>query len=201
MKAPPEIARKPGRPRSEEAHRALLDATARLMEEMPIRDITIGGIAKEAGVGKPTIYRWWESKCAIVMDAFLVSTAPQIPFPKSGSAVDALTLQIKSVIKLLRGRSGKIVAEMVGEGQSDPHILEEFRDRFFSPLLAPSRAVIERGKDSGELDKNLDTDLALDLIYGPIYYRLLVGHQPLDGRLAMALPERIAAALMSAGNR
>lgn len=196
----PKAARKPGRPRSEEARQALLDATARLMEEMPIRNITIGGIAKEAGVGKPTIYRWWESKCAIVMDAFLATAAPQIPFPKSGSAVDALTLQVKRVIKLLRGRAGRIAAEMVGEGQSDPHILEEFRDRFFSRLLAPARAVIERGKESGEFDKGLDIDLALDLIYGPIYYRLLVGHQPLDECFAKALPNRVVAALMAAGN-
>jgi len=194
-------ARKPGRPRSEEAHQALLDATARLMETMPIRNITIGGIAKEAGVGKPTIYRWWNSKCALVMDAFLATAAPQIPFPKNGSAVDALTLQVRRVIKLLRGRSGRIVAEMVGEGQSDAHILEEFRKRFFRHLLAPARSVIERGKESGELDGNLDTDLALDLIYGPIYYRLLVGHQPLDAAFARALPERVVAALRAAGHR
>lgn len=200
MPEPSSSARKPGRPRSEAAHQALLDATARLMEAMPIRDITIGGIAKEAGVGKPTIYRWWESKCALVMDAFLATTAPKIPFPKSGSAVDALTLQVKRVIKLLRGRPGRIVAEMVGEGQYDPHILEEFRDRFFSRLLAPAHAIIERGKASGELDQDLDTDLALDLIYGPVYYRLLVGHQPLDEAFAKALPERVVAALRAAGN-
>ena len=193
-------ARKPGRPRSEEAHQALLDATTRLMETMPIRNITIGGIAKEAGVGKPTIYRWWDSKCALVMDAFLATTAPKIPFPKSGSAVDALALQVKRVIKLLRGRTGRIVAEMVGEGQSDPHILGEFRDRFFSQLLAPARAIIERGKESGELDKDLDTDLALDLIYGPIYYRLLVGHQPLDETFAKALPGSVLPALTAAGH-
>lgn len=193
--------RKPGRPRSEEAHQALLDATVRLMEVMPIRNITIGGIAKEAGVGKPTIYRWWDSKFALVMDAFLASAAPQVPFSQSASATDALTLQVKRVIKLLRGRSGRIVAEMVGEGQSDPHILEEFRDRFFSHLLAPARVVIERGKESGELDAGLDTDLTLDLIYGPIYYRLLVGHQPLDEAFAKALPDRVITALGSAIGR
>lgn len=194
------VTRKPGRPRSEAAHQALLEATARLMEDMPIRNITIDGIAKAAGVGKPTIYRWWDSKCALVMDAFLAASEPRIPVPKSGSAVDALTLQVKRIITLLRGRSGRIVAEMVGEGQSDPHILEEFRDRFFSRLLAPARATIERGKETGELDKTLDTALALDLMCGPIYYRLLVGHQPLDAAFAKALPKRVVAALQAAGN-
>jgi len=196
-----ELTRKPGRPRSEEAHQALLDATARLMEAMPIRQITIAGIAKEAGVGRPTIYRWWDSKCALVMDAFLATAAPQVPFPKDKSAIDALTLQVKRLIKFLCGRSGRNVAEIVGEGQSDPHILEEFRDRFFSQLLAPARAVIEKGKERGELDEHLDTELALDLIYGPIYYRLLVGHQPLNESFAKALLERVATALRATGNQ
>ncbi len=169
------------------------------MEAMPIRNITVEGIAREAGVGKPTIYRWWDSKCALVMDAFLATAAPQVPSSVKGSAVDAVRLQVKSVIKLLRGRPGGIVAEMVGEGQSDPHILEEFRDRFFSHLLAPARAVIERGKESGEIDKTLDTDLALDLIYGPICYRLLVGHRPLDAKFAQSLQDR-AVALLRAAN-
>ncbi len=200
MPDPSTPTRKPGRPRSEEAHQALLDATARMMAEMPIRDITIGGIAKEAGVGKPTIYRWWDSKCALVMDAFLATAAPKVAVPRNDSSAVCLALQAKRVVRLLRGRSGRIVAEMVGEGQYDPHILEEFRDRFFSQLLAPARGVIERGKESGEFDKGLDTDLVLDLIYGPIYYRLLIGHQPLNEAFAKSLPERVAGALGAAGN-
>jgi len=192
---PSKTPRKPGRPRSEESHEALLEATARLMEDMPIRDITISAIAREAGVGKPTIYRWWDSKCALVMDAFLATTAPQIPFPKSESAVDALTLQARRVIRLLRGPSGKTIAEMIGEGQSDPHILDEFRKRFFLRLLAPAHKIIEQGKASGELDGNLDTALALDLIYGPIYYRLLVGHQSLDAAFAKNHLCRVMSAL------
>lgn len=187
--------RKPGRPRSEASHQAILDATSRLMYSMPIRDITIEGIAREAGVGKPTIYRWWDGKCSLVMDAFLVSTAPQIPFPDSKSTVEALKEHVRLVIKLLRGKSGKIVAEIVGEGQSSPEILENFRKLFFSNLLAPAREVIEQGKKKGELDQQLDTDLILDLIYGPVYYRLLVGHQPLDNTFARDMPERVLATI------
>ncbi|GMT49136.1 MAG: TetR family transcriptional regulator [bacterium] len=183
--------RKAGRPRSEEAHQAILSATNRLMEATALRNVTIEGIAKEAGVGRPTIYRWWNSKCSLVMDAFLDSVAPKIPFPKNKSPVEAIKEQVKRVIKLLLGPSGRIVAEIIGEGQSDPHILEEFRERFFSKLLAPARAVIEWSKETGELDKNLDTDLAIDLIYGPIYYRLLIGHQPLSKDFATVLTERI----------
>lgn len=197
MSDKPKVRKKRGRPRSEEAHKALLEATWRLMTRMQIRQITMEQIATEAGVGRPTIYRWWSSKCGIFMDAFLENTAPQVPFPKDKPALEALTIQTRRLIKLLRGQSGNIVAQMVGEGQADPHILEEFRDRFFAKLLDPARIVIENGKESGELDKNLNTELALDLIYGPIYYRLLVGHNPLDEHFSKTLPTRIAAALIS----
>lgn len=200
MTKPPNNHRKPGRPRSEKARQALLDATSKMMEDIAIRNITIDAIAKQAGVGRPTIYRWWDSKCSLIMDAFLEKVAPQIPFPKADTAVDSLTIQLEKVIMLLRGRSGEIVAEIVGEGQSDSHILEEFRDRFFQPLLSPARAIIDQGKKDGELNCNIDTDLALDLIYGPIYYRLLVGHQPLDSAFAKTLPAYVLTALRTASN-
>jgi AcrR family transcriptional regulator len=191
----PDSSPRPGRPRSESVHRAILKTTAKMMETMPVRAITIGGIAKKAGVGKPTIYRWWDSKCALVMDAFLERMNTNDITDDDTNIVSALTQHLEYTITQLRGREGKIVAEIVGEGQSDPHILEEFHARFFNTLLAPARALIQTGKQSGIIDHNLDTDLALDLLYGPIYYRLLVGHQPLDQHFAKALPQRVIAAL------
>lgn len=185
------IKRKPGRPRSTEAYESLINATTRLMEVKAIRNITISEIAKEAGVGKPTIYRWWDSKCALIMDAFLSSTAPHIPVFKSGAALKTLSRQIKSLIQLMNGRSGRIVAEIIGEGQSDPHIMEEFRNRFFQHLLDPSRAVIEYGISSNEFDPDIDVELTLDLIFGPIYYRLLLGHHELDDSFADSLIAQI----------
>lgn len=195
MTDPSHKARKPGRPRSEKSRQAILAATRRLLAKKPVRSMTIEGIAKEAGVGKPTIYRWWDSKCALVMDAFLDDFAPQVPITENGSAIAALVGQVKLVIELLRGRSGRIVADMIGEGQADPHVLDEFRERFFAQLLAPARAVIERGKETGEIHKDIEADLALDMIYGPIYYRLLVGHRPLDDDFARSLAKRIGPAL------
>lgn len=183
--------RKPGRPRSEAAKNAVLETTLRLMREMPVRDISIERIAKDAGVGRPTIYRGWGNKCAVVMDAFFSSAAPNIRFPKSSSVTDALCIHAERVIKLMRGPTGKIVSDMLGEGQSDTHILEEFRDRFFSQLLAPARAALEDGKKSGEISKDHDVDITLDLIYGPIYYRLVVGHLPLDERFTKALRNKV----------
>ncbi len=174
-----------------------MKTTAKMMETTPVRAITIGGIAKAAGVGKPTIYRWWDSKCALVMDAFLERMTPKKIPDRQTKTIEALSQQLTRTITQLQGRDGKIVAEIIGEGQSDAHVLEEFRQRFFAQLLAPARALVQQGRKIGEIDKNLDTDLALDLIYGPIYYRLLVGHQPLDDAFARALPGRVMSALQA----
>ncbi len=191
----PSSPRRPGRPRSEQARLSILSTTAKMMENLPIRSITIDGIAKTANVGKPTIYRWWDSKCALVMDAFLERMTPESP-PKSGADItQSLVNLLTGTIEHLRGREGEIVAEIIGEGQSDPHILEEFHARFFCQILKPARRLIEHAKEIRVIDQDLDTDLALDILYGPIYYRLLVRHKPLDDHFTQSLPGRIVSAL------
>ncbi len=191
----PTCERKPGRPRCETTHQAILDATMALMEQMPVRDLTIEGIARAAKVGKPTIYRWWDTKCALAMDAFFNATATRVPFPRAGSVTESICAQITALIGLLSGPSGRIIAEMIGEGQSQPDVMARFRERFFAELLAPARRQIEQGKRTGEIDPELDTELAIDLIYGPVYYRLLICDQPLDDAFAKALCKRVVMTL------
>ena len=193
-----QTAAKHGRPRSEETHQAIIKATTQLMETTPIRIITMGAIAKTANVGKPTLYRWWDNKCSLIMDVFLTNVQTEISVGENLGTTQALSSQLESVMNILRGRSGKIVAEMIGEGQSDPHILEEFRHRFFNQFLKPARQIIDQGKTNGNIDDTIDTDLILDLIYGPVYYRLLVGHQPLDDAFAKSLIKRVPMALLAA---
>ena len=82
--------RRPGRPRSEASRQAILDATKRLLDTETVRDLSIERIAKEAGVGKTTIYRWWPSKAAVVIDAFFEAVVPKTPFPEGTSAAEAI---------------------------------------------------------------------------------------------------------------
>lgn len=154
------------------------------MLDGPIRAMTVAGIAREAGVGKPTIYRWWDDKCSLVMEAFFDTMTTGTTFPECETIAESVADHVQRVVRLLRGPAGRIVAEIVGEGQSQPEILVKFRERFFGQLLSPARMALERGKESGELDVGLNEDLVLDLIYGPVCYRLLLGHQPLDERFA-----------------
>jgi AcrR family transcriptional regulator len=177
-----------GRPRSERVRAAILAATDRLLEAGSVRELTIEAVAHAAGVGKPTVYRRWPTKAALVMDAFLAAAPPPAAFREVGSATETLQEQFAQVVDLLRGRAGRLLAEVVGETQADPGMLEDFRARFLAARRAAARRVIERGKAAGEFDPGLDTELALDLLYGPVFFRMMIGHQPLDRDFAEAVP-------------
>jgi hypothetical protein len=120
--------------------------------------------------------------------------------PAAASAEEALQQQLALVSGLLRGRRGRLLAEIIGEAQADPELLEGFRARFLAVWRVAARELIERGKMSGEFDRNLDIELALDLLYGPVCYRLLVGHLPLDHGFVEALPKLVSRALAQGGS-
>jgi AcrR family transcriptional regulator len=180
-------AKRIGRPRSAESRAAILDTTWKLLETMTLRDLSIEAIARESGVGKTTIYRWWPNKTAVVMDAFFEKLSPAIQFPKSKSAAEAIAAQIGLLIKAFSGDYGRIVAQIIAEGQACPETLSSYRDRFLYPRREAAKAIIQKGIDQGEFDAQLDPELAIDLLYGPIYSRLLIGHLPLNQSFAKEL--------------
>lgn len=184
-----------GRPRCQVARKAILEATVRLLERMTLQNLAIECIAREAGVGKATIYRWWPNKAAIVIDAFFEEVVPRTTFEKAPTAAEAIQRQAMRIMKVLNGRQGRIVAQIIAEGQNDPAVLEYFRSMFLRQRRAAAGEIIQAGIDSGEFLADLDIELAIDLIYGPMWYRLLVGHQPLDRAFAETLPKLATAAI------
>ncbi|MEM8809683.1 MAG: TetR/AcrR family transcriptional regulator [Cyanobacteria bacterium P01_G01_bin.38] len=179
-----------GRPRSSESEQATLDAAWRLLKSQSVHKISIEAIAREAGVSKTTIYRWWPSKAAVLVDAFIAQVDPVLPFQQADTAAAALKQQMANLVAVFESKTGRIVAEIIAEGQCNPEALASFRDRFLHPRRDAARQVILQGLESGEFDANLDPDLAMDILYGPIYYRLLVKHLPLDAAFAKALAQR-----------
>ncbi|MBI4694701.1 MAG: TetR/AcrR family transcriptional regulator [Gammaproteobacteria bacterium] len=184
-----------GRPRCQVARKAILNATARLLEQTPLQNLAIENIAKEAGVGKATIYRWWPNKAAIVIDAFFEEVVPRTSFETAATASEIIARQLGRMIKVLSGHQGRIVAQIIAEGQSKPDVLEHFRSVFLRDRRAVVRGVIEKGIADGEFSPDLDLETAIDVVYGPVWYRLMVGHQPLDRAFAEALPKLSIAAL------
>ena len=179
-----------GRPRCLDSEQAILAATWQLLQTYSVRKLSIEASAREAGVGKTTIYRWWSSKAAVVVDAFLAQVEANLPFPNTETAAESLMLQMQQVVNVLSGDVGRIVAQIIAEGQCDSDALDSFRDRFLNPRRDAARRVILQGIESGEFAADIDPDLAMDILYGPIYYRLLVKHLPLDEAFAAALPKQ-----------
>jgi AcrR family transcriptional regulator len=177
-----------GRPRSEESKAAILDATWELLKTTSLRDLSIEAIARTSGVGKTTIYRWWANKAAVVMDAFFEKLMPEIQFPQGVSATVAIAQQMASLVQAFSGEYGRIVAQIIAEGQADPEALASYRDRFIYPRRAATKVIIQQGIENGEFDPSLDPELAIDILYGTIYFRLLVAHLPLDRQFAEELP-------------
>ena len=189
-------ARGPGRPRSDRATAAILDAARDLLAQRGLKGLSVDAIAAQAGVSKATIYRWWPSKAAVVMDAFLAGTGPRMPFPDTGSAREDLRRQLRSVIRLFNEpATRRPFVALIAESQHDPELAEALRERFITSRRAAARDVFARGQARGELRSDLDVDIAIDALYGALYYRLLISGQPLKPRYADKLLDQLYPAL------
>jgi AcrR family transcriptional regulator len=168
--------RPPGRPRSEQARRAIFKSTLKVLEETGFPDLTIERVAERAGVGKATVYRWWPNKAALVADAFASSTVRWLHFPDTGSVEADLSRQMRQVVKVFSSRRGRIVSAILAAGQSDKEVIAAFRERFLMPRRREAYTTLQRAIRRGELRRDTDPDLLLDSLYGPIYMRFLIQH-------------------------
>ncbi|WP_238042909.1 TetR/AcrR family transcriptional regulator [Pseudomonas sp. MMS21 TM103] len=175
-----------GRPRSEATRRQILDATIKLLQEKSIQAISIEAIAREAGVSKATIYRWWDSKALVVIDAFIENHLVKTTLPRELGLKGALAHHFRSLVEQYSGWSGRVVAQIIAEGQSDPSTLRAFRERFHYGRRAVIRETIEEWRKSGEISADTNVEILMDVIYGAVYMRLMIGHAPLDAEFADA---------------
>jgi AcrR family transcriptional regulator len=175
--------------RSEASRRSILDATLRLLEldDMTVQKLSIEAIAREAGVGKTTIYRWWPSKAAVVTDAFMENHLLHTPVRTGVPVREALESHLRSLIKQYAGPPGRLVSQLIAESQYDPHTRQMFLERFFYDRYQAIIDLVQRGIDNGELSPEIDAELLSEMIYAPVYQHLLFGHRPLEPKLAKSL--------------
>jgi AcrR family transcriptional regulator len=180
-----------GRPREVRADRAIRAATLALMAEQGVQALRMGDVATRAGVGKATIYRRYRSKDELVTDAVggLVS---EISVPDTGSTRrDLLALMNEAVELYSNSLAAGLMPTVVDEMSRNPGFAEIARDRFLTGRRAALREVFQRGVDRGDLRRDLDVELALDVLGGPLFYRLMITGGPIDARLASNVVELI----------
>jgi len=181
--APASVAGTPGRPRSEAARRAILDAGLRLAVRDGYQAVTIKGIAQEAGVGRQTIYRWWTTKAAVLLEAVceLAGTAGRPPL--TGDAEQDLRALLRATY-VLAGMVGPTIAGLMAESTHDPGFAAELQRELLAPRRELVRQILEAGQRDRRLGRDAGLDLVVDMVWGTMWYRILSGHNPVEPALA-----------------
>jgi len=188
--------RPPGRPRSEKVRNAIIRSTLALIERVGFDELTMEGVAARARVGKATVYRWWPNKAELVIDAFVSAVGEELRFPDAGPLLVSIHAQMQRWVPIFRSPLGQIVATVIGAGQSQPEILEAFQKHWVEPRRIEARRLLRQAIANREIRDDLDPDAILDLLYGPLYLRLLLRHAPLDTKFVNDVFRVISPALL-----
>lgn len=170
----------PGRPRSEAARRAVLGAAVELVEEAGYSALTMEGIARRAGVSKQTVYRWWSSKAAIVLEALNEGAAAIAPLPDAGTLAEELGAFVRRSVLGARGRTARLLVALMAEAQLDQAFAPSFRTGFLAQRRAVMVKLLARARARGEIGADLDLEFIVELFFGALWYRLLAASGPVD---------------------
>jgi len=180
-----------GRPREQRADRAILHATLELMSAHGVSALRMDDVAGRAGVGKATIYRRYRSKDEL-LTAAIAALVREIGVPDTGSTRDDLLALMQGAVDVYSGSvEAGVMPALVDAMSRDGELARLVREEFLAERRAALRAVLERGVERGDLRPDLDRELALDVLGGPLFYRLLVTGGPIDQALAEGVVELI----------
>jgi len=187
-----------GRPRSERARLAILDTAGELLLEHGLAGASMDAVAARAGVSKATIYRWWPAKELLALDALLgvwIETKVAPGGPDTGSLRGDLLGRVGMWARLPQAELGRAVAGLVAKARSDPAFGPVYVERFVKPRRDAARPLFARAIERGEIPAETDVDAALDVLYGPIYHRLLHGHLRVDEAFIRTIVDTLVDAL------
>lgn len=177
-----------GRPRSEDSREAILQAAGQLLVEQGLAAASIDKIAQRAGVGKQTIYRWWPSKGDVALEALARKAEAHIPLPDEGGwAADLRRMLDDSFAMAAAPQVGELLGALLVEAQLDPGFAERFRATFLDRRRAAVATLVDRARRRGDLPPGLTEGFAADVLFGVLWYRLVVVPQPFDAELGSRL--------------
>lgn len=162
------------------AREAVLAAAAALLDERGYAGFAVDEVARRSRVSKATIYKHWSGGFDLAVDAYGDTVTAAVPVEPTGDALADLTGQVSRLAAFYAGSRGTVVAQILAAGTARADGPELLRRKFFAARREATVALIEQGKQRGQLRADLDPELAVDLLFGPIVFRLLNGQGALD---------------------
>lgn len=196
--AAPDGTRRRGRPRSERSKAAILAAAGELLLEQGLEAVSMDAIAERARVSKATIYRWWPTKETLAIDALYEDWSYAYPeAPDTGSIRnDLLGVFLIWADHITTRPYARVLGALITRARTDPAFADEFNQRLVQPRRDRARPIFDRAIARGELPPDTDVELALDLLYGPVYHRFLQGHLPVTREFVEAVIDAVLYGLM-----
>ncbi|RRS01710.1 TetR/AcrR family transcriptional regulator [Glycomyces terrestris] len=187
--------------RSERARTAILKAVLEACSEQGYGSMTMEGIAKRAGVGKQTIYRWWPSKGAVLQEALNGMIGAETDFPDTGDIAADLRTQMTRVVALLEGEIGTYVSGLIAAAQAEPELAETMVANIFGPRVEACRQRLERAVRQGQIRSDADLVGIAELLYAPLYYRMLLRTRPVSTEQVGQILELVFSGIAPTGSR
>ncbi|GIE77413.1 putative transcriptional regulator, TetR family protein [Actinoplanes philippinensis] len=177
-----------GRRPAAEVRAGVLRAAADLLLGEGVKAVTFDRVAAAAGSSKVTLYKWWPSAGALAAEAYFTHSEHTLEFPDTGDLRADLTAQIRAFVRLLtEGRTGPVIAGLIGVAQTDPELSAAFSRYYSGPRRALAMATFVKARDRGELRADIDLGILVDQLWGACYHRLLIPDEPLTEDFAVAL--------------
>ena len=186
-----------GRPRSESSRASILEAAYSFLHSRPIAAISTVQIAHKAGVSTATVYRWWTTKEALLLDAFLLATDHELVLRSEGAPLDRLKEYVLQVGRFFTGENGVVVARLLTAIQDNAILRKEFLERVCSPRDREIRALVNEAVEERQLPTGMEVGAFLDTIFGPLLTRLLIRHEKIDEAFVAAVFDRVVAGTTS----
>jgi AcrR family transcriptional regulator len=170
----------------------VLQAVGKLLLDEGLADLTFERIARLSGVSKTTIYKWWPSVGALALDGYFHSVEVTLAFPDTGDIRADITTQLHSFVALLtQTPAGRLLAELIGQSQTDGNLAAEYRRLYSSHRRQLAARRLVAAQDAGQIRANIDVQVLVDQLWGAVYHRLLVPDEPVTQQFATALVENL----------
>jgi AcrR family transcriptional regulator len=186
-----------GRPRSESSRASILDAAYCFLRDLPVASISLLHIARKAGVSSATVYRWWSTKEALLLDAFLNKADRALVLQEEGAPLERLREYILQVGRFFTGESGIVAARLLTAIQDNSILRKEFLERVYLPREKEFRAVVNEAIRLHQLPAAMEVSTFLDSIIGPLLARLLLHHEQIDEAFVISVFDRVVAGTLA----